>query len=492
MASTDGEVQQPLVSAENIRMLLEFLPKVPHLVRVALLHVLGLSKQSQYRGLQTELIIATIRAFLNPSRPKSVTETQRIIGKDPGIKGRIWVSKYAAPAPPETSVRDALVKAIDALRHEGTPGHELQLPETVPVEAEWTAYRAGVATDARLPPISEKEKYDEMMKECKNPTTILYFHGGAYWLMDPATHRPSTKRLAKLTGGRCYSVRYRLAPQNPFPAALLDALVSYLTLLYPPPGAFHEAVKPEHIVISGDSAGGNLSLALLQLLLELRRQDIRIRWFGEERDIPLPAGVATSSPWVDLTHSSPSWETNGEFDYLPVPKALDIAKLPPCPAWPATPPRKALYVADALLTHPLVTLSTARSWKGAPPVYMCTGWEMLADEDKYMAAKLHRDGVPVVFEEYEAMPHCFALLLEKLPGSRRCLEGWTGFIMQAVQDPSGIKSSFRTVKAKTLEEVELDPKELCPFTEEEVRERVFQRAKEDVAAEDAVDAIAKL
>ena len=71
------------------------------------------------------------------------------------------------------------------------------------------------------------------MKECKSPVTVLYFHGGAYYLLDPSTHRPTTKKLAKLTGGRCYSVRYRLAPQNPFPAALLDALVSYLTLLYP-------------------------------------------------------------------------------------------------------------------------------------------------------------------------------------------------------------------------------------------------------------------
>ena len=70
--------------------------------------------------------------------------------------------------------------------------------------------------------------------------------------MDPATHRPLTKLIAKLTGGRVYSVRYRLAPQNPFPSALLDALVSYFTLLYPPPGAVHDAVASENIVFGGD------------------------------------------------------------------------------------------------------------------------------------------------------------------------------------------------------------------------------------------------
>jgi len=81
---------------------------------------------------------------------------------------------------------------------------------------------------------------------------IFYLHGGGFYLCDPATHRLTTKKLAKLTGGRCYSVRYRLAPQHPFPAALLDLLVSYLTLLYPPPGAFHEAVRPETLALAGD------------------------------------------------------------------------------------------------------------------------------------------------------------------------------------------------------------------------------------------------
>ncbi len=112
--------------------------------------------------------------------------------------------------------------------------------------------RAGVAGDAVLPPISESARYAELRKECKSPAAVLYFHGGAYYLCDPATHRASTKRLSKLSGARVYSVRYRLAPQNPFPAALLDVLVSYFTLLYPPPGAYHDPIKPEHIVFAGD------------------------------------------------------------------------------------------------------------------------------------------------------------------------------------------------------------------------------------------------
>jgi acetyl esterase/lipase len=377
--------------------------------------------------------------------------------------------------------------------HEGSIALESSLLDSLPlagpVEAEWTGYRAAATPDSRLPPISEHEKYVEMMKEVKMPTTILYFHGGAYYLMDPSSHRPTCKKLAKLTEGRCYSVRYRLAPQHPFPAAIMDALSSYLALLHPPPGAFHEPVKPEHIVFSGDSAGGNLSLALLQTLLVLNRasQDpskppVTIPWHGTDVSfpLPLPAGVAVSSPWLDMTHSSPSCTANAAYDYLPAFHDRRRPDPPPCPAWPASPPRKALYVADELVAHPLVTLLTARSWAGAPPVYVCTGWELLADEDRFLAAKLWRDGIRVVFEEYEAMPHCFAMIFPGMAGSKRCFDGWSGFIRGVTAGEGGGEekgeSKFVMVRARTLEEVPIEVEKLAPYEEGPMRERIAKKA----------------
>lgn len=459
-------------------MFLSLLPKVPLITRVALLHMLNASPSSKYLDLKTSLTVAVIRSFLTPSKPLSITATQKLLNRDPGIKGRIWVSKYTAPASPGTGVRDAMVRAIEGLQSPGMNIKEdFNFPDAAPVEAEWTGYRAEATEESTLPLISEQEKYAELMNECKSPTTVLFFHGGAYYLMDPATHRPITKLLAKLTGGRCYSVRYRLAPQNVFPAAVMDALASYLTLLYPPPGAFHEPVKPEHIVFAGDSAGGNLSLALLQTLLELHRQSVTISWFGAEREVPLPAGIAVNSPWTDLTHSSPSCKANAPFDYLPVLAGPNIPPRPACAAWPASPPRASLYVDDNLLTHPLVTLLLAQSWHRSPPVYICTGWELLADEDKLTATMLHRDGVKVVFEEYEAMPHCFALIFRDLPGSRRCVNAWAGFMKRVVEEgPEAIEqSSFTSVKAKTLEEVKLELADLTPYEEDIMREKIYRR-----------------
>lgn len=192
----------------------------------------------------------------------------------------------------------------------------------------------------------------------------------------------------------------------------------------------------------------------------------------------MPAGIAVNSPWVDVTQSSPTWEmaTPTPYDYLPKPETMDKLDIPPCDAWPSNPPRRNMYIADDLAAHPLASLVMARSWKGAPPVYICTGWEILAYEDKYLARKLEADGVQVVFEEYEAMPHCFALLLRDVPATRRCYGGWAAFIRAAVEDPAAIETRAVTVKARTLEEVSLRFEELSDVSEKEIQERVLQKA----------------
>lgn len=213
-------------------------------------------------------------------------------------------------------------------------------------------------------------------------------------------------------------------------------------------------------------------MALLQAILEIRRQDLKVQWFGEERELPTPGALALSSPWVDMTLSSESWTRNVEFDYLPTKAAQRLDAVPPCEAWPADPPRMSHYADDAFLDHPLVTVSLATDWKGAPPVYMSSGWELLADEQKFMASRLYASGVTVVFEEYEAMPHCFAMILSRLPASKRCFDGWASFIKSAAEDPASVGARAVTVKAKTLAEVELDLGALDDLTEEQVRERV--------------------
>lgn len=258
-------------------------------------------------------------------------------------------------------------------------------------------------------------------------------------LMDPCTHRVPVAHLSKLTGAPVLSVRYRLAPQDPFPAAIVDALVAYLSLIAPPPGSVHDPVPANKIVLSGDSAGGNLCLALTQTLLSLRRVFPTIRFHGRAVPIELPAGIAAVSPWCDVTRSMPSVVQNAKFDYLDPPRqtptqgSLYRPTIPEDDVWPRSPPRVDLYSNASSVLHPLVSPLAARAelWKDAPPVFITLGEEGLMDEDLILARRLHQAGAPVVAEMFEGMPHCFGLIMISTPAGHRFFETLARFCRDA-------------------------------------------------------------
>lgn len=470
-------------SDSALPMIKLLLPKVPLIAKTALYHILGFSEHSKEWDLRSEVTVNVLRSFVVDSPPQSVTKTQHMLNKDPGVKGRIWVATAKLPAPEEDNARQELFKAIEQMKEPGELPGGFKEPELLPVEAEWTGYRANATSSSVPPKITEEEKYKELMKEVSSPVTVLYFHGGAYYLLDPSSHRPTTKKLAKLTKGRVLSVRYRLAPQNPFPAALLDALVVYFNLIYPTSRSFHEAVAPGNIVLGGDSAGGNLCLVLIQTLLQFRRSGLKLQWNGQERDVPLPGGCSLSSAWCDIVHSSPSCKLNGSYDYLPIPDFQSSREFPPCSAWPTNPPRNSLYAEDAVLCHPLVSPIAARSWEGCCPLFITCGQELLTDENKYLAAKASSQGVTVVYKEFKASPHCFAMVLPQMAGATKMVEWWSNFISDVVERPETVKTVGTVIKAKTLEENNVDVKSVSDFRQEEVLERMKERVKKLSAPE---------
>ncbi|OAX81988.1 hypothetical protein ACJ72_03664 [Emergomyces africanus] len=409
--------------------------RIPLLLKITALHVFKRSPAAGKQDLQVELAVNLIRSFISFSKPLGKTQMSTL--KDPGIKGPMWISKVKMPKPTENSVLQALIKAIEHHKE----GHETYaVPELADVEAEWTGHRSGVNAKAPQPDIPEAEKYKHMMEDVKEDISILYLHGGAYYLMDPCTHRTATSRLAKETGGRCLSVRYRLAPQNPFPAAILDGLVAYLYLLSPPEGSLHSAVPANKIVIAGDSAGGGLSLALLQTILTIRHMSPNptIRFHGKDVPLELPAGVATSSPFGDVTISLPSTDRNLQLDYLmPIQdKNLDFIPLPipEDSLWPSSPPRAEIYANANILTHPFVSpLSGPKEiWKDAPPIFITVGEELIEDDGIYIAKKVHDAGGTVILERFDGMPHCFAMIFTNSAAANRCFRGWADFCLDAV------------------------------------------------------------
>ncbi|KAI9722163.1 MAG: hypothetical protein M1828_004845 [Chrysothrix sp. TS-e1954] len=249
----------------------------------------------------------------------------------------------------------------------------------------------------------------------------------------PATFRtlPTALASAKGAGARVCSTSYRLAPQDPFPAGLMDVLNSYLSLLHPPPGSFHAPVDPSKLVLAGDSAGANLCLALIQILLHLRRQDQGItilHWHDgatiDTRTIPLPAGIVLTSPWLDLTTTSRSWASEPNLiDILELTQPPLLPNFPADPIWPSTPPRGHPYCEPSSLDHPLVSPSAASDWTDAPPMFLGVGGaERARDGVRAVAVRAAAQGVNVRYAEYENMPHDFAVVLGgKIPAADHCL-----------------------------------------------------------------------
>lgn len=446
-----------------------FAPKIPFATQVVLLYILGLSETAKQWSVRLELTAKMMRFFVY-SPPPSISAMQNFSLVGFPITRNMWISDVLLKPPMEDDIRQALFQAIEDLKEVGEPTGGYKKPEIMPVQAEWTGYcHDGVSKKG----MSEKQKYQGMMNEAPSRITVLYFHGGAYYLMDPSTHRPTVAKLAKYTRGRCLSVRYRLAPKYPFPAALLDGLVAYLNLLYPPPGSLHGPISASEIVFAGDSSGGNLILALLQTLLQFQRQDRRIVWNGIEHAIPLPAGVAANSAWADITRSMPSCETNSKYDYLPTPSSHpDGMEFPKCAIWPANPPRKNFFAEDDMLCHPLVSPLAAKDWTGSPPLWMSTGQELLSDEDKHVASRAARQGVAVHFEEWEGMPHCFCMILMGTKPSKKCFKSWAEFMKMAVKAPQELQPRGMKIRARTWEEESLDMQNISRYTDEEVAVRM--------------------
>ena len=456
--------------------LLKFLaPQVPSLANTAVWHTLGRTPTSSKWDLRTELTVQVLRQMMSGgNQPRSVLKVQESTLRDGGVKGKTWVAtaKVKAPKGDEEGLREAVFKAIEDMKPAESTPLKYSDPGLEDVEVEWTGFRSDAGKDDPPPDIPEEEKYKKLMAEPSrtSETTILYFHGGAYYLCDPATHRPLCSRLAKETYGRVCNVRYRLAPQTAFPGQLLDALLVYLSLLYPQPGSMHELIPAKNIVIAGDSAGGNIAFALLQLLLYLNRNSKKVVFHGRSVEVPLPAGSTANSGWFDISRSMPSIIHNSKYDYLP-PANNDnpTGSLAQDQIWPASPPRGDVFCDLSLLDHPLASPLVAESWKTAPPLWMCMGQEMLRDEIAVVASQAVAKDVKVQLEEYEAMPHCFAQLLPSLPTADRCMRSWGDFCRRCVEDPAGVKTNGTFIYAKIGQEDPLGVNKITNITLQEAQ-----------------------
>lgn len=215
-------------------------------------------------------------------------------------------------------------------------------------------------------------------------SVVLYFHGGAYCVGSPSSHRSITTRLAHAASAEVVVPDYRLTPENPWPAAIDDCEAVYRALLA-------EGRSPSDIVLSGDSAGGGLVLSLL----------VRLSQGGET----LPAGAVLISPFCDPTFTGESLTTAAQADPM-----IHID-------WLHEATRLLAAQTDAPDQHPL--RADVRGW---PPVLIQVGeHEVLLSDSLRLADHLHAAGVPVQLELYEGLWHVFHLQAVLLAAGREAI-----------------------------------------------------------------------
>lgn len=234
----------------------------------------------------------------------------------------------------------------------------------------------------------------EALFQSDSKTTLLYFHGGGYFMGSPQSHAKLAGSIIQRAGiGRALLPEYRLAPDHPFPAALDDAMASYKALL-------NSGTHPENIALAGDSAGGGLTLALLaQICAE---------------NLPKPAALLAFSPWTDLSLSGASLETNRETEVLlPADRLAETA---------------AGYLGETNPKHPGASPLFAR-FKGASPVLIqASTAEIFLDDARRMAARLKEDGVSTELQLSDGVPHVWQYFHNTLPEGSDALDAAAAFL----------------------------------------------------------------
>ncbi|KAL4810925.1 alpha/beta-hydrolase [Aspergillus unguis] len=427
---------------------------------------------------QLEAAAQAVRAsYLSVVKSTSVSDLQRPSLRDDPVKGQLWVSKFQTPTPTNDTSRALLLSLIDELNERNV---RYDRPDSQPLRCEWVGYRRDAKPDTPEPAsLSETNKFHNLEAETTSPLTILYVYGGTFALNTPSCYRRTTALLAKATGAKALMVHQRLAPQHPFPAALLDVFQAYLALLSPPPGSPHTAIKPSSIVLAGDSSGSCLALSLLQILLRLQRKNKTITFHGNKIPPLLPAGITLVSPIADLTSSLPSFTQNAKTDIFLLPnETLPYLRegYPTCQIWPTKPPRANLYCEAGMLAHPLASPAGSDDWTGCCPMWMAAGQEQSIDGPLLIAQVANPQGVSVTLQEYEAMPHTFFFTFRAAPQSKKVMADWGDAILRFGRGERPA-SSVVFVRAKGLFAEHIGMTGLVAVTVPEARELMWEATK---------------
>jgi acetyl esterase len=220
----------------------------------------------------------------------------------------------------------------------------------------------------------------------------MYFHGGGFALGSYIARSNFTKAIAARAGCVVVAVKYRLAPEHPFPAAVNDC---YEACRWVAEHAVELGIDKNRMAVGGESAGGNLS-ATVSLM-------------ARDKGTPQIIHQTLLYPAVDMAMNYPSIEKYGEGYMLTqaLIKQFHEAYLPD----------------EASLGNPYCSPILA-NLEGLPPAVVITAeYDPLVEQGDLYADKLKQAGVPVAHKNYKGMIHDFALLMPTwLPEARESFD----------------------------------------------------------------------
>jgi len=229
---------------------------------------------------------------------------------------------------------------------------------------------------------------------------VLYIHGGGFVVGSPKSHRTITNRFSEITGCCVLAIDYRLMPEHKLKVCIEDCRSAYQWILSNGPDGPGDI---QQLFISGDSAGGNLTLSL-------------IAWI-RDNGLRAPEAVVALSPLADATFSSASIRGNVNTDIMLKPFMQILNKLPPfIKSW------WALWTYRVRPGSPLVS-PLLGDLSGLPPTLVqASEAEMLLDDARRYVYKACASGSPAKLQTWTNMLHIWQIFYPQLPQAR---EAWS-------------------------------------------------------------------
>jgi acetyl esterase/lipase len=242
---------------------------------------------------------------------------------------------------------------------------------------------------------------------------VLYIHGGAFIAGSPNSHRTITSRWSQVAGAAVLAIDYRLLPEHRRQEGIDDCRTAYRWILDQGPDG---PAAPERLYVSGDSAGGNLSLVITA--------------WARDAGLRLPDGVVALSPLTDSTYSGPSIRNNLKTDTMLGPLFGALLKIPrPVLSW--------LFLLENRFRQANPAVSPIfGDLAGLPPTLIqVSESEMLLDDARRFVNKARAAGSPARLQSWAGLLHVWQIMNPEVPEALEAFDQIAGFVRSIPDRP---------------------------------------------------------